>query len=305
MRLNQDYFFKNQKQMDILPLKNLVFAGGGVRGIAYSGALMAFEDTYKIKVNQHFMSFAGSSVGSLYALVSILDLDVSIVPKILSTYGLSDIFMKDPTCLLTHYALNTGESLKNVVAHLLNLGSCTAETTFKELFVKTGKKLIVVTVDINSARTLYLDHTNDGTDMPVIRAIMGSMALPPLFPAVVWKTMLLADGGLAENFALSIFPPSETMGLKTSWYIMPGNPMSDIASYYTRILAILQMPMHSIQSMGEEDYQIIEIDLGCVKPDNADVDVQSLIFKGYRAAIGAFTKTIPTLNGDPTRFLER
>lgn len=288
-------------------LKHIVFAGGGVRGISYTGALMAFEDTFKVSASKHFESYAGSSVGSLYAMICALDLDVSSVPKVLSgtSSGLGDIFVKDPTWLLSNYALNSGEALKEIVLQLLTMGSCDANTTFSSLYQKTKKRLMITVVDILSARVIYLDHTNEGSDMPILTAIMGSMALPPLFPPVSWnKKLLLVDGGLLNNFPVDQYPSGETLGLKTSWYISPGNPLTDIASYYSRLLSILLIPIHKIQEEKKDDLlKTIHIDLGNIKADAPDVDVQKLIFSGYRNAISTFTHSCETIHENPTKYL--
>ena len=51
-------------------LSIIVFSGGGVRGFSYVGACLAFLDTYKCTVGSHFKTFAGTSVGALFALIT-------------------------------------------------------------------------------------------------------------------------------------------------------------------------------------------------------------------------------------------
>jgi hypothetical protein len=116
---------------------------------------------------------------------------------------------------------------------------------------------------------------------------------------------LLVDGCLLNNFPVDQFKSSETLGLKTSWYISPGNPLNDIASYYSRLLSILLIPIHKIQEEKKDALlKTIHIDLGNIKADAQDVDVQKLIFSGYRSAISTFTNaSLETVQENPTKYL--
>jgi hypothetical protein len=295
--------------MDINGLDTIVFSGGGVRGLSYAGVLLAFKDTYGLTIGSHFTTFAGASVGAFFAMVCAIDVDVTEALDAFKSVGLEAIFSKDPTWLLTNYALNNGEVLKQLVMRILKTKGLHPGITLGDLFVKTNKTLIITVVDLLTSAVFYLDHLNEGRDIPVVNAIMGSMALPPLFPPVSHsvgsKQILMMDGGLLDTFPLAKFPPSTTFGIRTSWYIDP-SPVTDISSYYTRVLSILQLSMHSIQSSITETYPyVIFIDLGTIKADDTNVDPNSLVFKGYRAAISRFanSKSMVAYSEDPTKFL--
>jgi predicted acylesterase/phospholipase RssA len=175
-----------------------------------------------------------------------------------------------------------------------------------DLYQKTQKKLVVTVVDIQSANVLYLDHTNEGRDVPILKAVMGSMALPPIFPFSSHGLMSFVDGGLLDNFPLRLFDPEKTLGVSTAWYIDPSNPTQDICSFYTRILSIVQIPIHKEQVELFKLYNNrVFIDLGNVNADNTSVDTKSLIFQGYRASITRFAADGPTVNAHgPKRFLQ-
>lgn len=295
--------------MDIQGLDTIVFSGGGVRGLSYAGVLLAFKDTYATTVGAHFSKFAGSSVGAFFAMVCAIDVDVSEALDAFKNVGLEAIFSKDPTWLLTNFALNNGDSLRNLVTRIVVSKGYHSTITLGELYHKTKKTLIITVVDLLTSAVHYLDHINEGRDVPVVDAIMGSMALPPLFPPVAHaigsKQILMMDGGLLDTFPLAKFEASKTLGIRSSWYIDP-SPVTDISSYYTRVLSILQLSMHSIQSSITETYPyVIFIDLGTIKADDTNVDPNSLVFKGYRAAISRFanSKSIVAHSEDPTKFL--
>jgi predicted acylesterase/phospholipase RssA len=280
-----------------------------VRGLSYAGAIMAYEDTFKKKVYDSFSTFAGTSVGALFALICCLNVKTEDALDILDTIGLNEIFAKDFTWLLSNYALNSGACLNKVVTLLLGLRDLPADITMSQLHKFTRRSLSITAVNIKNASVLHITHLNC-PDIKVISAIMGSMALPPLFPpvSVHWNDseLLLADGALIDNFPIGNFECDSTLGIRSSWYIEPTNPMADISTYYTRILGILQLSLHSMQSAQCSRYSnIVSIDLGPIKADNPDINVKEFIFKGYRSAIAKFTNEKDSIHEEisPTKYL--
>ena len=276
--------------MDIAKLDTIVFSGGGVRGFSYVGVLLAFEDLYRITIHKHFRKFAGTSVGGLFAMICAIGLRPNDCLDAFNEFGLGAIFTKDPTWLLSNYALNSGEILECLVLKLLEQGGYSKTTTFQDLYKKTGKHLIVTVIDILTCSTIYLDHTNEGQDMPLVKGLMATMAAPPLFPPVAYKTpsksFLFIDGGLLDDFPIASWPLDSTLGIRANWYADPSNPMSDISTYYSRILSIMQLSMHTMISSVAKMYpNNVYIDLGPIKIDASDVNVRDLIFKGYRSTI--------------------
>lgn len=74
------------------PIKNVVFQGGGVRGIAYLGALDALVDK-GIDLSK-IEKVAGASAGALTALILALGFELDTVDKILSQKNLNDFLDK-------------------------------------------------------------------------------------------------------------------------------------------------------------------------------------------------------------------
>jgi hypothetical protein len=107
--------------MNINELDTVVFAGGGTRGLAYVGTLMAFQDVYHKTIGSHFKTFVGTSVGALFALVCLLDIDVTAALDVFESIGLEKIFDRDVTWLLTNFALNNGETLRGLILQFLSM----------------------------------------------------------------------------------------------------------------------------------------------------------------------------------------
>jgi hypothetical protein len=269
---------------------------------------MAFEDTFGTSMHSSFINFAGTSVGALFALICCLDIKIDEAIDLLDKIGLDEIFSKDFTWLISNYALNSGSTLRLLVTKLLDLKGHSSDLTLKELHIMTKKNLVITAVNIKTASVLYMNHV-DYPDVSVISAIMGSMALPPLFPPVNIKIndkdILVADGALIDNFPISQFDPDTTLGIKSSWYIEPTNPMQDLSTYYTRILGILQLSLHFSQAKLSSKYSnILCIDLGPIKADSTDINTKEFILKGYRSSMIRFTNTnLKHQDIDPTKFL--
>jgi hypothetical protein len=218
--------------------------------------------------------------------------------------GLGALFSKDPTVMLTHFAFNTGDCLEALAVDLLALAGLDAGITMAELYGHSKKALIVTAVDLKTAGALYLDHTNEGQSMPVALALRASMALPPLYAPVRYKNMVLVDGGLLDNFPMAHFAETTAIGIRTAWYLSPMS-MDDIFNYFTRIVNMLQLGHFAIQQRVSERYAYVNIDLGPVGSDDASIDIQTLVFKGYRAALQAFASglTKDLVFERPTQYL--
>jgi predicted acylesterase/phospholipase RssA len=264
---------------------------------------MSFFDTFKITIGSHFKTFAGTSVGALFALVSFLDLDTRECLKVFQEIGLENIFSKDPSCLISAYALNDAKHLETLIINILALSNLSPSTTLKDLKDKwPSKRLVVSVIDLMNANTLYLDFETLG-DMPVVKAILGSMALPPMFPPVPYgkgKTkILMTDGGILENSSFALFEPLKTLVVSVTWYI-DKTPIQDIATYYSRILGILQLGTHDVQEriLSKYPFKVI-VDLGDVRVDQTNININEIIFAGYRAAAAR----VDTTNYNPAKFL--
>ena len=74
------------------PFENLVFQGGGAKGMIYGGVALALDE---IGVTPYLKRFAGASAGSIMALAMALGLDGKQVEKELSALALDKILYQD------------------------------------------------------------------------------------------------------------------------------------------------------------------------------------------------------------------
>ncbi|XP_061169582.1 uncharacterized protein LOC133178947 [Saccostrea echinata] len=68
--------------VDQYPFENLIFEGGGAKGIAYPGALRALEE---VGIMKKIKRFAGTSVGSITATMAALGYKSTEIREVMST----------------------------------------------------------------------------------------------------------------------------------------------------------------------------------------------------------------------------
>lgn len=267
---------------------------------------MALTDHFGVEPCDHFQRFVGSSVGSFLATLLACGHTVQSLVDVVGSMKVADIFSKDPTLLVTQFALNDGQALRHTIASLLAQRGHREDITFKGLFEATGKHVIIAATDLCSAGIVYLDHESAPT-MPVAKAVLASMSLPPLFAPVPHDSMLLSDGGLMDNFPMALCDPSKSIGFKIQWYIDSAHPY-DMTGYFTRILACMHMASVQLldRSISRLPY-MVHIDVGQVNVADVDVDVGTLVFKGYRDAIkavAAWPSTTAHIPQSPVKFFD-
>jgi len=208
-----------------------VFSGGGIKGLAFAGALAGAEDAGYRKWHE----VAGTSAGAITAMALAVGYDAKALKDSLDSYDFNRIAdygspihalgaVKD---LLVHESVVRGDELTSWIQELLEkapLDGVGAETTFGELReLRPDGQLVVVGTDIAHSRTvafprdvaLYQDEHGQPLDpegFPVYKAVRISAGYPYFFPPIggLWdrsteKEGVLVDGGVASAFPLFVF----------------------------------------------------------------------------------------------------
>jgi NTE family protein len=214
------------------PFKNLVFKGGGVKGVAYLGAIEVLEQQ---GVLPSITRVAGSSAGAITAmalsfpltaaqvidLVNTLDFsriagggtnDIPFVPEILKK-ELAKIFGEVDSILrlLFRYGLHTSDYfydwLKQTIA-----AQCggNAMATFRDFQERGFRDLHVTSADISQHVTRYFSAALT-PDVAVADAVRMSMSLPFFFVpqrfdgTTMGQGDYMVDGGTQNNYPISLF----------------------------------------------------------------------------------------------------
>jgi len=195
-------------------IEHLVFEGGGILGLAYSGAIEALEEQ---GILNQVKGTAGTSVGSYTAMALSLGYNAAEIKSMLS--GMNFETFKDHEDILRiplTYGLYKGKELhrwiQQTVAH--KMGSENA--TFADLNAAGCKELKVYACDLNLkiAREFSYKETPDAI---VSEAVRASMSIPFYFEAwqfsnSVPNNHIYVDGGTIYNYPIYAYPVESTLG---------------------------------------------------------------------------------------------
>jgi len=194
-----------------------VFEGGGVKGIAFIGALRVMEEN-----GYRWERVAGTSAGSIVAaLISAgysSDEMLGIFRKLDTIRFLRQKgFRRVPLLgqlygLLIHEGMYPGDAIEQFVEELLHRKGI---HTFGDL---PGNKLRIVASDITAGKMLILpddlvDFDIDPVSFPIARAVRMSSSIPFFFqPALVDREKqvhCIVDGSLLSNYPVWLFDVPE------------------------------------------------------------------------------------------------
>lgn len=192
--------------------KNIVFEGGGVKGIAYIGALKALE---KSTIIDSIQRVGGTSAGAITALLVGLGIQSDNITNFIDKKDLGeiednnliDIF--DVTRLLTKYGWNKGEAVRNWIGYAIEKATGNVNSTFEDI-----KKL----QQEKKFKDMYFVGTNLSTHSfkifcyeltpktPLIDAVEISMSIPLYFTAKSDEEKnYYVDGGVLMNYPIRLF----------------------------------------------------------------------------------------------------
>ncbi|MCM4172225.1 phospholipase [Arenibacter sp. TNZ] len=153
----------------------LVLSGGGVKGMAHIGMIQALNE---FGINTH--SVSGSSVG---ALIGALYANGNSVAEMLQ-------FFKETPLFRYHFMTILKPGLLDTERYFDLLARYFPDNSFESL----QRKLYVVATDLQKGEERIFSEGE------LIKPLLASAALPPVFSPVEIKGRLYADGGIMNNF---------------------------------------------------------------------------------------------------------
>jgi NTE family protein len=221
-----------------------VFSGGGIKGLAFAGALQAAAEAGYTEWGK----LAGTSAGAITAMALAVGYDAQSLRTQLDTIDFSTIAdygalgqLEIPVNLELHRGATKGKALHAWIEKLLVEAPVKA-STFGDL---DAEKLRVVGVDLAHSRmvvfpedvALYVDQHGNALDpktFPIADAVRISAGFPYFFPPLslidghTGKPGVLVDGGVASAFPIFLFdvpvPQHPTWGFRLFGGKAPAQP---------------------------------------------------------------------------------
>jgi len=293
-----------------------VFSGGGIKGLAFAGALAGAEKAgYR-----RWHELAGTSAGAITAMALAVGYDPKGLKhsldafdfERLADYGSPIHLLGAVADLIFHESIVRGDELGDWIRQLLDdspLAGVGADTTFGELRqLKPGGELLVVGTDLAHSRmvvfprdvALYADERGQPLDpdsFPIWKAVRISASYPYFFPPVrgLWDTStgkqgVLVDGGVVSAFPLFVFDKPRPRHPTWGFHLHAGfDPDEDAPSYRAiggptwpkeMLEGILDTAMNALDKfeLGRFSSRVIPIPTGAVSTLNFNLSDSE---KGY------------------------
>ena len=194
------------------PFRNLVFEGGGVKGIAYVGAMEVLETK---GILENIERVGGTSAGAINALLFGLNYTTAETKRILGKLDFKSFLddswgvIKDAKRLIDEFGWYKGSVFREWAADLIVKKTGNSEATFKDVFEQSGKKgfrdmyMIGTNLSTRFAEVFSYEHT---PRMPVADAVRISMSIPLFFAAKrSLRGDVYVDGGVLDNYPVKLF----------------------------------------------------------------------------------------------------
>jgi NTE family protein len=284
---------------------NLVFEGGGVKGLAYVGALEAVEAA---GIRPGVTGVAGTSAGAITAALVTLGYTAADLRQTLMALNLKsfeDGGLTGPVRVFAKFGFFKGDAfLQWMRGKVADACGGNGNATFADVNAHTGIDLRIVTCDLATHQAVVLSHRTTPM-LPVALGVRMSMSIPLFFAAVRHAAGLYVDGGTMWNYPISIFDaagpaagvaagarPSGTLGFHlgllgsgppTPEVIEAGNVGKYGEALYESLLSVQtflfeQTPDDVARSVFIDDLGIRATDFGIT-----DAQKEALIASGLKA----------------------
>lgn len=176
----------------------ICIGGGSIRGLCELGALHYYADEGML---ENVKTFIGTSIGAAICLLLSIDYTpMDILSYVFKTNNWMNFEITD----LLHFKQYAGIlDISNFTYHIENLVNrklCFIPT-LKELYERTGKHLIMSTVNASKHQIEYLDYISNPS-LSCINAIKMSCSMPIIFKRIEYQGDYYVDGGLLDNFPI-------------------------------------------------------------------------------------------------------
>ena len=182
-----------------------------MRGLSFCGALKYLEEKNVLK---NIKRVAGSSAGSLFAVMIACKTPVSTILKMVETTNFASLkddswgYVYDVIRIINCYGMCKGDALYEWCGNALEMSGYHKDVTFQELFDKTGIELVITGTNLNKYTTEYFSH-NTYPNMQVRLASRISSSIPLFFSAINMNDNIYVDGGVLDNYPIWIFDTEE------------------------------------------------------------------------------------------------
>ena len=175
----------------------LYLTSGGTNGYSLLGAISVLE---KVNLINTFKKIIGVSVGSMIALLLVLNYSALEIFKVLISKNVEDIYFNSQINnnnlilnLINNLGTNDGSGINRVLQLFLTAKKLNTNITFKELYKFNNTELVIIASNITNGKLQYFSYKLT-PDCSILLAIKASSAIPIIFNPVIYNNDILIDG---------------------------------------------------------------------------------------------------------------
>lgn len=276
-------------------IKNLVFEGAGIRGIAYCGAINELE-TRNLLLSVE--KVGGTSAGAIVALTVSLGYSSNEINNIISSTNFKlfndgrYFFAGGIARTSKYFGWYRGNKIESWLEKIIAAKTGNADITFAELQNKGYKDLYVTGTCLNKQQLIFFSHETY-PNMKVKDAVRISMSIPLYFEAVFIDTAgnvvhhprkkngldVMVDGGFTGNFPVTMFDRTGnccTLGFRIDSEEQVNNdkgekniaamPVTNFRQYVNAFYNIVIENLNRQQLSGEDWARTVSITDGKIGP---------------------------------------
>lgn len=189
--------------------RNLIFEGGGVKGIAYIGAMQILQNR---GILPEIRRVGGTSAGAINALIFALGYTIPEQKEILQDTNFNKFMddswgvIRDIRRLARDFGWHKGDFFNSWVGDLIHRRLGNRRATFRDLQKGNHPDLYVIGTNLSTGFAEVFSAERH-PDMELATAVRISMSIPLFFAAVRYGPRLdvYVDGGVQLNYPIKLF----------------------------------------------------------------------------------------------------
>ncbi len=268
-------------------MRLIVCGGGGIRGIAYIGALERLTQTGMLN---NVQTCVGSSVGALIAAMYVVGYTPVEMKDQMLKLQFNDLQDINVMNVINNYGLDSGRRIIEYIKDLIKQKYGTSEITFKDLYNSTNKELIITGTCVTDRCVKYFSH-EETPNVKIYDAIRLSIGIPLLFTSVKYQNKRYNDGGILDNFPIHLMrDKTNVLGLKLisdDVCVNEDNNSDDTPeNFIVNLISCFFSVIENLRNIQCDNIDVIRINTGNIKSIQFNIDNDTrnqLYMMGYNA----------------------
>lgn len=198
--------FLNVRKNQGMEIENIAFSGGGVKALAFCGAVRMLEKTGIMKGVKRIVGTSAGSLIGLFLACGFTSYEIVDIVKERDFSHLKDnsSLMENVHRFVFYYGFYSGDLIDTWISEHFEARDIHPEITFEEVYARFGKDFIVTGTHLNQRKTVYFSRETT-PKMPVKTAVRISTSIPLFFEPIEMNGNIYVDGGLLCNYPIGYF----------------------------------------------------------------------------------------------------